>query len=61
MSASEIYCLVGLVCAEHALDVNVVNVRYSKNQIIKMKELLPEAKCAVVRLGVKEGYGKPVS
>jgi hypothetical protein len=32
MSASEIYCLIGLVCAEHALDVNVVKVHYSKNQ-----------------------------
>ena len=26
-----------------------------------MKELLPEAKGVIVRLGLKEGYGKPVN
>ena len=29
-----------LVCAEHVLDVKVVKVRYSKNQIIKMKRTI---------------------
>ena len=39
-----------VLCAEHVLDVKVVKVRYSKNQIIKMKELLPcQLRCREAR------------